>query len=503
MTGHVYRRYRVPQAHLPQPGPGAVRQPRDEPLHPVLPLRPLLPRYAGGRDFDGVRPGNHVYFGRAEDGVLESEFSGNLVEVCPTGVFTDKTLKRALHPQVGPADGAFDLRPLRPRLQHDPRRALRDAAADRNRYNGEVNGYFLCDRGRYGYEFVNSERRVRQVSLHPTRAAEAAVASKEDALKQAASLLAGKARVIGIGSPRASLEANFALRTLVGRGPLLRRRVRKRPPARHDQSRHPAKGPCALALAARRRPARRGARPGRGRDETAPMLALALRQSARRQPLKRATKLQIPDWDDAAVRNAIQQERGPLFVATAQATGWTTSRRGRIAPLPTTWRASASPSRRRWTRRPRPSPACRTRSLPWPKEIAAALKEAERPLVVSGAGCGSEAVHRAAANVAWALQRSGRPAELCLATPECNSLGLALMGGGSLDAAFEAARQEERARSSSWRTTSTGARTAQRSTPSCAAKHVIVIDHTAGRDRRPAPTSSCRRPPSRRRTARS
>jgi len=37
---------------------------------------------------------NHVYFGRQKDGVLESEFSGNLVEVCPTGVFTDKTLKR-------------------------------------------------------------------------------------------------------------------------------------------------------------------------------------------------------------------------------------------------------------------------------------------------------------------------------------------------------------------------------------------------------------------------
>ncbi|MGP1930113.1 MAG: hypothetical protein ACTS82_00945, partial [Arsenophonus sp. ET-DL12-MAG3] len=33
---------------------------------------------------------NHVYFGRVEDGTLESEFSGNLVEICPTGVFTDK-----------------------------------------------------------------------------------------------------------------------------------------------------------------------------------------------------------------------------------------------------------------------------------------------------------------------------------------------------------------------------------------------------------------------------
>ena len=34
---------------------------------------------------------DNVYFGRVEDGTLESEFSGNLTEVCPTGVFTDKT----------------------------------------------------------------------------------------------------------------------------------------------------------------------------------------------------------------------------------------------------------------------------------------------------------------------------------------------------------------------------------------------------------------------------
>ena len=33
--------------------------------------------------------------------MLENEFSGNLAEICPTGVFT-KTFKR-LHPQVGPS----------------------------------------------------------------------------------------------------------------------------------------------------------------------------------------------------------------------------------------------------------------------------------------------------------------------------------------------------------------------------------------------------------------
>ena len=49
--------------------------------------------YAGGKDLDAFASHNNVYFGRHEDGTLENEFSGNLVEICPTGVFTDKTLK--------------------------------------------------------------------------------------------------------------------------------------------------------------------------------------------------------------------------------------------------------------------------------------------------------------------------------------------------------------------------------------------------------------------------
>ena len=34
-----------------------------------------------------------------------------------------------------------------------------------NRFNSEVNGYFLCDRGRFAYEFVNSPDRIRMPQL--------------------------------------------------------------------------------------------------------------------------------------------------------------------------------------------------------------------------------------------------------------------------------------------------------------------------------------------------
>ena len=94
---------------------------------------------------------------------MESEFSGNLVEVCPTGVFTDKTLKqhytRKWDLQTAPQSACTAASGCNT-IPGERYGMLRRIV---NRYNGEVNGYFLCDRGRYGYDFVNSERRIRHV----------------------------------------------------------------------------------------------------------------------------------------------------------------------------------------------------------------------------------------------------------------------------------------------------------------------------------------------------
>src|SRR5208283_3528228 len=53
-----------------------------------------------------------------------------------------------------------------------------------------------------------------------------------------------------------------------------------------------------------------------------------------------------------------------------------------------------------------------------------------------GMSCGSESVIKAAANIAWTLCDQGHPAELCFTVPECNSMGVGLIGGGSLTEAF-------------------------------------------------------------------
>ncbi len=75
------------------------------------------------------------------------------------------------------------------------------------------------------------------------------------------------------------------------------------------------------------------------------------------------------------------------------------------------------------------------------ERIAAALKGAKRPLIVSGPSLNSEAVIQAAANAARALTKAGQAAGLSFTTPEANSLGASLLGGGPLSEAFKAVEQ--------------------------------------------------------------
>ena len=276
--------------------------------------------YAGGRDFNVFGINNRVYFGRFEDGILENEFSGNLVEICPTGVFTDKTLKKhytrkwdlqtapsvCVHCGVGCNTIPGERYGLLRRIS--------------NRYNGAVNGYFLCDRGRYGYEFVNSDKRIRIPLIRSDESGPQVPARKEQVLKHLQAVLKDNSGVIGIGSPRASLEANFALRTLVGPDRFfagtsdedyqlvsLALDILQNGPARSPSLHDVGTADAVFVL---------------GEDVTnvAPLLALALRQSVRQKPMAIPKELKCPMWSDAAVRQAIQNERGPLFIATPATT---------------------------------------------------------------------------------------------------------------------------------------------------------------------------------------
>ncbi|MCK7515149.1 MAG: 2Fe-2S iron-sulfur cluster-binding protein [Desulfobacterales bacterium] len=89
--GHGIRRYPGQEAHLPRPGPGAPGAARDEPLHPLLPLRALLPGVLRLPRPRGARASATAPISAGwRAAVSKAPSAGNLSDICPTGVYTDK-----------------------------------------------------------------------------------------------------------------------------------------------------------------------------------------------------------------------------------------------------------------------------------------------------------------------------------------------------------------------------------------------------------------------------
>jgi len=438
MTGHTYRRMRFKKrTHRNQDLGPFINHEMNRCIACYRCVR-FYRDYAGGHDLNVFAAHDNVYFGRQEDGSLESEFSGNLVEVCPTGVFTDKTLKRHYARkwdlQTAPSicvHCSLGCNTIPGERYGSLRRIL-------NRFNHQVNGYFLCDRGRFGYEFVNSNNRINTPLLRYGMQG-AKPATKLDALKRISEILAVHEHIIGVGSPRASIEANFALRSLVGKDNFysgmsprehhlvsLITDILQKGPAR-SASMHDVEMADAVFII------------GEDVTNTAPMLDLALRQASRNKPKERPTAMNVPIWDDSAVRNIIQGDVGPLYLATVSTTKLDAlcTRVYRAAPDDIA-RLGFSVAHELNPQCPA-VPGLDADVISLAREIAKALKNAKRPLIISGTSADSEAMIRAAANVAWALCNGGILAELCYAVPECNTIGVGLIGGRNLQEAFHLA----------------------------------------------------------------
>ncbi|RLA48802.1 MAG: NADH-quinone oxidoreductase subunit G [Gammaproteobacteria bacterium] len=381
--------------------------------------------YAGGTDLAALASRDHVYFGRHSDGVLQSEFAGNLLEVCPTGVFTDKSLvhnytrkwdlQSAPSVCVGCAMGCNTL----------PGERYGKIKRVHNRFNAEVNGYFLCDRGRFGAGFVHDERRLQYPGLRNNDGRYDAINHHEALQYMDRACAPGK--VAGIGSPRASVEANFLLRTLVGEEnfapgfsdaeqPLVELVLRLQQDSRAlvPDITTIESADAVLIL-------------GEDLTNTAPRIALALRQSVRNKAYEMAAELRLETWQDGAIRNLAQDQRSPLYIAAVADTPLDDVATNRISLAPDDIARLGNAIAANIAGQP-------NADLEQPLQeqvemITTALAGAQRPLVLSGTGCGSTAVLAAAGQVADALCGNGVPAMLCLAVPEANSLGQALLTG--------------------------------------------------------------------------
>ena len=170
---------------------------------------------AGGRDFGPMQIANRVYFGRYEDGRLESAFSGNMVDLCPTGVLTDKTARfkaRRWDLERGPSVCPHCSLGCNTTVGARYREVLRVEA----RLNEAVNGYFLCDRGRFSHGFSSQPGRPRRAKVDgmetamPQALAQAAARLREAAARH------GPQAVACLSSGRATLETLGALAGLAG-----------------------------------------------------------------------------------------------------------------------------------------------------------------------------------------------------------------------------------------------------------------------------------------------
>ncbi len=434
MTGHAYRRYRFNKRTYRNQYLGPfVNHEMNRCIQCYRCVR-FYRDYAEGRDFDVFGAHDALYYGRYEDGALESEFSGNLVEVCPTGVFTDKSLKRHYTRK-------WDLQTAPSICTHcslgcniTPGERYGALRRVRNRYNWDVNGYFICDRGRYGYEFVNSEARLREPAVRDGDGERRGTTGAEAVARIADAIRSGRP-AFGIGSPRGSLEGNHALRRLVGD----ERFFAGQPEAELDLVAAAAQilreGPVPTASLRQVRESDAALVLGEDLTNTAPMLALALRQTARQAPMSISRGLGIPDWNDAAVREALQIERGPIYLATVAATKLEDVARETYHAAPQDLARlgfavahaidPAAPAVADL------SPEVEARA----EAIASDLLAAESPVVISGVSGGEPAVIEAAANVARALHAQKPAAKLCFAMTAPNDFGLALFGAGGLESA--------------------------------------------------------------------
>lgn len=296
-----------------------------------------------------------------------------------------------------------------------------------NRFNGDVNQYFLCDKGRFGTGYVNREDRPRQPQFRTGNNVE--TISVDTALDTVIANIQGK-KVLGIGSPRASLETNYALRELVGQDNYstgmsqkeqnlveLAASIMQTEGVYNPNMREIESYDAVLIL-------------GEDLTQTAPRMALSVRQAAKNKGKEMAAERRTPDWLAEPVQRIAQDAKSPIYILAATQTRLADVATGEVVASPNDIARLGFAI----------AAGVKGESIlgldddakAFAQTIADTLKAAKKPLIVSGTSLQDAAIMEAAAQVAQNLGNAG----LTLTVPEVNSMGLAIFGGHSLEQAF-------------------------------------------------------------------
>ncbi|MGH7262636.1 MAG: molybdopterin-dependent oxidoreductase [Candidatus Rokuibacteriota bacterium] len=153
---------------------------------------------------------------------LSNPYSANVIDICPVGALTDRDFRFAV--RVWYLETAKSICPgcsrgcnieVHYNLRRPHHNEGRRVARLKPRYNGEVNQWWICDAGRYGYKFVDDPSRL----LFPARRVgnEAVEISWEETIPLAAAELSRyRPEEIGVlASPQMANEDLFLLKRLV------------------------------------------------------------------------------------------------------------------------------------------------------------------------------------------------------------------------------------------------------------------------------------------------
>lgn len=385
--------------------------------------------YAGGDDLVVLGSKENVYFGRHEDGCLSSHFSGNLAEVCPTGVFYDKALSDSYTRK-------WDLQSAPSICSHcslgcNLSVGEREGRVKRvtNRYHSQVNGYFICDKGRYGFAHSNSEQGLYQAQVQPLGESEKVTCDNADALDYVAQIIneLGAENVFGLGSPRASVEENFGLKSLVGKANFYAGHNAVQDAIQthvlhhltqtnlHSPSLKQIEQADAIIII------------GEDLLHTAPRMALSVRQASRNLGFARAAAIGIPRWQDEPVRIHTQNQLSPIISVTTASTGLDdiSSLCLQLTPEEMCGYAQALTSAIDGTL---DSAQLSTKLHGQVQRSLTLLAGTKRPLVISGSSSQSPELIDRAAQLALALgQNSGTQAWLSYCLEAANSMGLGIL----------------------------------------------------------------------------
>jgi len=434
MSGHIDRRYEGPKrTHNNQYLGPFINHEMNRCISCYRCVR-FYRDYSGGTDLNVFSSRNNVYFGRAKDGVLESEFSGNLAEVCPTGVFTDKTYSKhytrkwelqsspsiCTHCSVGcnifPGERNGKLRRIT------------------NRFHPEINGHFLCDRGRFGYEFVNHTDRCLQPWQRDLENKSTTSLDQISAHLALRAITSSSANLIAIGSSRSSLENNFALRSLVGEDNfysdskesehLQLESLREHYECRQRSSNlKELEASDAVIMI------------GEDVTQVAPRIALSIRQMTKNAGVKKAAQIGVQYWSANEIKNIAQDLKSPFHIISSHSTRLddvaSTSEhlhpRDQVELLNSVIDILSQSDI---------SSAPEDGSLAF--QIAQDLRSAERPFVVTSVSSGHDLLLKTTLRLSQTLQQLNDQSGLICASQNANSFGLNLLckSENHLDAAI-------------------------------------------------------------------